>query len=63
MMCYQDRTFCPFLCCAHEDCGRRLTQEIRDRAARAQMMISQFGEHPDCYTENTEKKDARTNSL
>jgi len=59
MMCYQDKTFCPFLCCAHEDCGRRLTSDIRARAGKAGMLISQFGEKPDCYTDNTETKDGR----
>ncbi len=63
MMCYQDRTFCPFLCCAHEGCERRLTGEIRRRASKAGMLISQFCEKPDCYTNNTERKDAHTRSM
>ena len=63
MMCYQGKTFCPYLCCAHEDCGRRLTDEIWRRAGVAGLPINQFSDKPDCYTENTERKDAHTRCM
>jgi hypothetical protein len=51
MLCYQDKTFCPYLDCIHKDCERRLTLEIKQRAKRADSPICQFCEVPSCYTE------------
>lgn len=39
MMCYRDKTFCNSPNCTNE-CGRQLTQEIKDGASKAGMLIS-----------------------
>lgn len=39
MMCFRDRTYCNSVNCKNE-CGRQLTQEIKDAANKAGMYIS-----------------------
>jgi hypothetical protein len=49
MMCYRDRTYCPFLECEETDCDRKKTQQIVDAASRAGLLICQFVDKPDCF--------------
>lgn len=51
MLSYKDRTFCAFFIeCAHgEECGRALTDAVREGAEQADMPISQFMYEPECY--------------
>jgi hypothetical protein len=51
MLCYQDKTFCPYLDCIHKDCERRLTLKIRREAKKADYLICQFLKVPSCYAE------------
>ncbi len=58
MLCYKDRTFCQhWLKCADgEECGRALTQAVKDGADRANLYISQYLGHPDCFKDKTVQK-------
>lgn len=53
MICYKDRTFCPFYktCKSGNDCERALTDQIIAEAVRFDMLISRFSEKPECYIE------------
>lgn len=54
MICYKDRTFCPFWTeCKHGDqCPRALTQIIKDQAIKIGLPVMCFAEKPiDCYEE------------
>ncbi len=55
MICYKDRTFCPFhQDCKHAksmDCDRPLTEGIRTAAKQCGLPISQFVEKPKCHEE------------
>lgn len=55
MICYRDRTYCPYTTCANKTCERRLTEEIR-AAAREwwgsdDAPIAVYGDRPECYKE------------
>ena len=55
MMCYRDRTFCPFsnTCSdSKKGCYRALTKEDEKSAERQGLPISLFTEKPTCYKEN-----------
>lgn len=42
MMCYRDRTFCPFSECKKlRACGTALTEEIKEQAKKAGLYTSQ----------------------
>jgi hypothetical protein len=52
MICYMDRTFCPFYegCVkAHTICSRPLTPEVRAAAEKFGLPVSVFSQRPDCY--------------
>lgn len=51
MICYQDRTFCPFYrsCKSGEKCSRALTPEVEKAASDFGLPISVFSEKPECY--------------
>jgi len=51
MICYQDRTFCSFwqLCKSGHTCDRALTEDVRRRAAKKRLPISQWMEFPECF--------------
>lgn len=57
MMCYRDRTFCPFhLTCAQGNtCDRALTEQVVADAIEwwggKKAPIAQYGEHPKCWEE------------
>lgn len=48
MMCYKDRTFCPFTDCICE-CHRKLTDHHRETAAKLGLPIAQYAEQPECF--------------
>jgi len=48
-MNYKDRCYCPFTECADKECNRRLTEEVRERAAMIGMDIDQYREKPFCF--------------
>lgn len=52
MICYKDRTYCPFweTCTGHPQCGRALTEEVKQDAHKCQLAISQYVARPQCYT-------------
>jgi len=53
MMCFADKTFCPFLECKNTACNRRLTAEVKAAAKRwfgsDDAPISYYAEKPDCF--------------
>ena len=58
MMCFRDKTFCPFYedCSGHPLCGRGLTPAILYDASiwwgGDDAPISQFADKPDCFADN-----------
>lgn len=53
MLCYKDKTFCPYCedCKEGLGCHRALTHEVKKQAEYTGLPISQFAEKPDCYKE------------
>ena len=55
MICYRDRTFCPFWkdCRLGSECSRALTQEVKDAAAKwwgdENPPIAFYVDEPDCF--------------
>jgi len=51
MICYRDRTFCPFWkdCKNGKKCGRAMTKEIISYVKEMNLSICQFMEKPECY--------------
>jgi len=51
MMCFRDRTFCPFYttCTQGDSCHHALTGEIERQANAEGILISRFVEEPGCY--------------
>ncbi len=54
MICYKDMTFCKFYntCSKGSTCKRALTTDVMERAEYLEMLIAQFANKPDCYTED-----------
>lgn len=52
MMCYADKTFCTYniICKNSNTCNRILTEEIKQAAKKANLLISVFADFPECYT-------------
>jgi hypothetical protein len=63
MICYKDKTFCPFYetCLKQNDCHRPLTPAVKAAAANwwgsDNAPIARFGEKPQCHIDNKEKKE------
>ena len=58
MLTYQDKTFCPGHGCAdYITCARALTEDVRAKAKKAGLPISQYVEPMklDCYEPQTEE--------
>ena len=53
MLCYRDRTYCPFWreCRDGETCPRALTCVVRIEADMVRLPICQWIERPECYKE------------
>lgn len=49
MLCYRDRTYCPFTDCTDLKCTRRLTQAVEQAAELLRLPICQFAEQPECF--------------
>ena len=51
MMCYQDRTFCPFSyeCRDGAECPSAMTEDIEFKAQTAGYLICRFIEKPKCF--------------
>lgn len=55
MICYRDRTFCPFFteCKNRETCDRALTNKVRKDATKwwgsEDAPICQYTTHPECF--------------
>lgn len=49
MMCFKDRTFCLFYAECANPCDRALTPEIEEQAKKANLLISQYADIPDCF--------------
>jgi len=57
VMCYKDRTFCPFSKCEKfGTCDRALTEEVGKEAQRLGLFISSWASEPDCYEEKEEEE-------
>jgi hypothetical protein len=56
MLCYKDRTFCPFWkeCLNGNNCPDALTEYHIEKAKELNLYISKNLEKPDCYTEMKE---------
>lgn len=62
MLCYRDRTFCPYYreCAKGSDCTAALTPEIEEAARRSGLLLASFLERPECFVAGDrrgEKKD------
>lgn len=63
MICYKDKTFCPFYetCDKRNDCSRPLTPQVKAAAANwwgsDDAPIAVFVEKPQCHSDNQEKKE------
>ena len=49
MICYKDKTFCPFIDCKQRDCDRRLTLAAELSAKKLNLPLSLLAEKPECY--------------
>lgn len=51
MICFRDRTFCPFYedCAVAASCDRVLTQKDIDEASEAGLSIGYYAEKPGCF--------------
>jgi len=50
MLCYKDRTYCPFDKCAKfEECHRALAEDVAVGSALTGLPICQFAEEPECF--------------
>ena len=51
MVCYKDRTYCPFsiLCRDGYKCDRALTEEVKQGAEKASLPVCQFNDFPKCF--------------
>jgi hypothetical protein len=62
MLCYKDRTFCGAEeCKSFTECGRALTERVRDGAKACGLHIAQFAnpETLDCYKPKSEIKNEK----
>lgn len=59
MLSYRDMTFCPFYkqCRMDANCYMALTEDVEAGARKADMLICQFTDKPECFKE---KQDDRT---
>lgn len=63
MICYKDKTFCPFYetCAKQSNCSRPLTTDVKARAhnwwGNDNAPIAVFTEKPQCHSDNQEKKE------
>ncbi len=57
MLCYRDRTFCPFSesCKLGSECHSALTKEVEEGANRIGLPIAQFVNKPQCYKQKETK--------
>lgn len=65
MLCYLDRTFCPFYNeCKHGDvCPRALTEDVEERAMKMNLPIAKLMDKPDlCFIQNDNWKKERKNN-
>lgn len=53
MICYRDRTYCPYweTCRDAGPCSRKLTEDVKKAAEDLGLPICQFAEKPHCYRE------------
>lgn len=53
MICYADRTYCPFWndCKRGSDCRRALTEAVKDRANKSGLPICVYVDKPQCIQE------------
>lgn len=51
MLCYRDRTFCPFWedCADNDTCSRPATELVHARAKALGLPVALFGEKPNCF--------------
>ena len=60
MLCYRDRTFCPFYedCTRASECDRPLTDKVKDAAkawwdgCEGEPPIATYVEKPECHSDN-----------
>lgn len=63
MICYKDKTFCPFYetCDKQNDCSRPLTPQVKAAAVKwwgsDAAPVAVFSEKPQCHSDNQEKKE------
>jgi len=56
MICYRDRSFCPFYktCLYALDCARALTPKVIADAHAFGLPVDKFGTKPSCWEQTTE---------
>ncbi len=65
MICYKDRTFCPFYhdCVLAKTCPRPLTPDVEHEAVKVGLPISQYVEPPNCHTTEADVRKAFIDGL
>ena len=53
MICYRDKTYCPYYtdCTRGDSCHRALTSEVIEMAKSLELPVCQFAERPRCFEE------------
>ena len=51
MICYRDRTFCPFYetCKEGKRCSRSLTPRVKEHAEELGLPVCQYANKPECH--------------
>ena len=50
MMCYRDKTYCPFSDChLFNECPDAMTEIVKSGAVKADLPIAQWADRPDCW--------------
>ena len=56
MLCFRDRTFCPFWgeCAKGDTCDRACTPAVEKKAAEHGLPVCVFIDRPDCFMEDVD---------
>lgn len=63
MICYKDRTWCPYHTCKNfgPPCDRSLTRDVKREAMKFKLPIAVYCEPPDCFESKDGKKKDEVN--
>jgi len=49
MICYKDKTFCPYFILCKNSCDRALTIDVKEEAKKSNLPIAVFTDFPECF--------------